>query len=171
MIARVAAACADRPGALPFSLLSIALIPVPGAATTAEAATAEAAKAVARAGAGTRATAGCDAPCLADDDLIALFQAGENLGILAVAQAGCYQHRNQFAVLQFDHDSATALSAGGGRRCGRAGEERSQIRARQFAVFQRGRRERESGGWHQQGADALGGGDVDGGCHARIDVG
>src|SRR5579883_1013470 len=120
MIARVAAARADWLGTLPFSLLSIALIPVPGAATAAEAATAEAAKAVARAGAGTCATAGCDTACLADDDLIALFQAGENLGILAVAQAGCHQHRYQFAVFQFDHDTATALSAGGGRNWRRA---------------------------------------------------
>src|SRR5579884_398749 len=134
-----AAARAGRAAALPFSLFSIALIPVPvsSAATAAEAA-AEAAKAVAPARARAGATAGRDAPCLADDNLIALFQAGKNLSKLAVAQTGCHQHRDQFAVLQLDHDSATALGAGGGRRCRRASDERSEVSAGQFAVFQRG---------------------------------
>src|SRR5579884_3069297 len=78
-----AAARAGRAAALPFSLFSIALIPVPvsSAATAAEAA-AEAAKAVAPARARAGATAGRDAPCLADDNLIALFQAGKNLSKL-----------------------------------------------------------------------------------------
>src|SRR5579885_2563461 len=127
-----AAARAGRAAALPFSLFSIALIPVPvssAATAAAETAATEAAKAVARARAS--ATAGRDAPCLADDNLIALFQAGKDLGKLAVAQTGCHQHRDQFAVLQLDHDSATALGAGGGRRCRRAGDERSEVRAGQ----------------------------------------